>query len=271
MTARSKRRLDVAVVEAGLAESRERARRLILAGAVRVDGQRVTKPGQVVSADAAFELEAAPRYVSRGGEKLDAALRQWQPPVAGAVCLDLGSSTGGFTDCLLQHGARRVYAVDVGRGQLHWRLRNDPRVVLREGVNARYLTADEIGERVAFITADVSFISLQKVLPAAVALLAAPGWGVFLVKPQFEAGVADVVRGVVRDPAVHRRVIEEARGFVRGELAASWDDVMPSPLLGPAGNREFLLAARWERVPERLMGAGGSAPVVHGVEERERG
>ena len=176
------------------------------------------------------------------------------------MCLDLGASTGGFTDCLLQHGARRVYAVDVGRGQIHWRLRNDPRVLLREGVNARYLTASQIGEPVDLITADLAFISLRKVLPAAIALLARPGWGIFLVKPQFEAGPGDVVRGVVRDRAVHRRVTEELLGFVRDGLGASWQELIDSPLLGPAGNREFLLAARWQRAADR--GGVGEADAV---------
>jgi len=239
----AKIRLDALLVERGLAESREKAQRLVGAGQVRVRGAVASKPGQQVPADSAIEVDAPPRFVSRGGEKLDHALNFFGLSPAGRVCLDVGASTGGFTDCLLQHGAARVFAVDVGRGQLHWRLRNDPRVVVLEKVNARYLSAEQIPEPVDFITVDVSFISLTKVLPAAIQLSRAGAAAVTLIKPQFEAGRDQVGRGgVVRDPAVRAGVVAAIREFGERSLKMKWAGVCESPLRGPAGNIEFLAA-----------------------------
>lgn len=233
-------RLDLLVVQRGLAESREKAQRLILAGKVRVDGAPATKPGHAPKPEAEITVVAPDRFVSRGGEKLEAAFAHWQLHVEGEVCLDVGASTGGFTDCLLQHGARRVYAVDVGHGQLHERLRADARVQAMEGVNARTLDAQTFPIRPTFATVDASFISLSLLLPAIRKALAPPGRMVTLIKPQFEAGRAEVQRGgVVRDPAVHRRVLDQVRRA--GEQAGfRWEGVIESPLRGPAGNMEFL-------------------------------
>jgi 23S rRNA (cytidine1920-2'-O)/16S rRNA (cytidine1409-2'-O)-methyltransferase len=243
-------RLDVLVAERGLADSRERAQRLIMAGQVEVAGHVVDKPSQRVDADIDCRVREPPRFVSRGGEKLAAALETFAVSVAGRVCLDAGSSTGGFTDCLLQHGATRVYAVDVGRGQLDWRLRQDARVVVMEGVNARNLTAAGPFEPPpSLAVADVAFISLTKVLPAIIDVMACEGHLVTLIKPQFEAGRADVGKGgVVRDAAVHARVVETIRSFGVGQLGLAWLGVCESPLRGPAGNVEFL--AYWRKTPQ---------------------
>ena len=229
-----KKRLDVVLVERGLAESRAQAQALVLAGLV----PGFDKPGQQVADDVALKVERPPRFVSRGGEKLAHALDVLAVDPAGRDCLDLGASTGGFTDCLLQRGAARVIALDVGYGQLHPRLRDDPRVTVLERVNARHL--DVLPFAPALITCDVSFISATRVLPPALAL-AAPGWqALVLVKPQFEAGRADAPKGVVRDPAVHRRVLHE---FC--DAAAGWDarvaGVVDSGHPGPKGNREFVV------------------------------
>ncbi|MCX7915181.1 MAG: TlyA family RNA methyltransferase, partial [Verrucomicrobiae bacterium] len=200
-------RLDVALVERGLAASREQAQRLIRAGFVRVDDQPARKPGQLVASDVNLSVTTAERYVSRGGYKLEAALRAFQVDCRGLVCADLGASTGGFTDCLLQHGATRVHAVDVGRGQLAWRLRQDARVVVHDECNARHLTVEQLGEAVDLVTVDVSFISLKKVLPAAHAILKPGGQVIALIKPQFEAGREEVSKGEggIRDVSVHQR------------------------------------------------------------------
>ncbi len=253
---RSKNRLDVLLVERGLAESRAQAQRLIRAGLVRVEGQVADKPGTRVATNVEITLQARPRFVSRGGEKLEAALVRFGLDVTGAVAADVGASTGGFTDCLLQHGARRVYAIDVGYGQLDWRLRNDPRVVVMERTNARYL--EDLPEPVDVVTADVSFISLGLILPMVVRWFTPPspppvgggrGGVVALIKPQFEAGRREVGKGgVVRDPEVHRRVLERVLGIAAG-LDLCLCGLMPSPLRGPAGNVEFL--AWWG------FGAGG--------------
>ena len=239
-------RLDQALVERGLCESREKAKRAVLAGQVRVNTRPARKPGDSVKPDDALTLDAGDRYVSRGGHKLEHALKHFQLDVAGRVALDLGASTGGFTDCLLQHGAAKVFAVDVGRGQLAWKLRRDPRVVVMEKTNARLLTAAQFPQ--PFTPADLavidcSFISLRKILPAAVPLLKPDGKIVALIKPQFEAGKAeaDKGRGVIRDAAIHERVQEELRKFVAGQSGLSWRNVVESPLLGPAGNKEFLV------------------------------
>ena len=235
-------RLDALMVERGLADSRSWAQRLIMAGEVRVDGQVSLKPGREVDRRVSLEVAAAPRFVSRGGEKLEAALAGFSLEVQGAVCADVGASTGGFTHCLLQHGAARVYAIDVGRGILHWSLRQDPRVVVLEGVNARYLKA--LPEQADLATVDASFISLLVVLPAIAGWLKPTAEVVALVKPQFEAGRQAVGKGgVVRDPAVHRRVLETVLAGLPPLGLHPWG-LMRSPLLGPKGNIEFLLWAR---------------------------
>lgn len=243
-----KTRLDQQMVDLELAESREKAQRLIRAGEVTVDGQVRDKPAFPVAVDAVIAVKAPERFVSRGGEKLEAAFERFALNVAGLVCLDVGASTGGFTDCLLQHGAARVYAVDVGRGQLHWRLRQDARVVVMEGVNARYLYPDALPEAPAFAVADVSFISLTLILPALARMVTGGSSIVTLIKPQFEAGREQVGRGgVVRDPAVHEEVIAHIRASGEAEAGLVWQRCIPSPLKGPAGNVEFLALWRKER------------------------
>lgn len=239
-------RLDQALVDRGLCESRERAKRAILAGQVRVNTQRAHKASDTVRPDDALALETSEKYASRGGHKLEHALNHFQVEVAGLIALDLGASTGGFTDCLLQHGAAKVFAVDVGRGQLAWKLRQDRRVVVMEKTNARHLTAAQFPQ--PFVPADLavidcSFISLRKILPAAVALLQANGNIVALIKPQFEAGKeeADRGHGVIHDPAVHERILDELHEFVAAQSGLKWRGVVESPLLGPAGNKEFLV------------------------------
>jgi 23S rRNA (cytidine1920-2'-O)/16S rRNA (cytidine1409-2'-O)-methyltransferase len=301
-------RLDQALVERGLCESRERAKRAILAGQVRINAQSAHKPSDSVKPGDQLTLDADEKYVSRGGHKLEHALRHFQLDVTGLMALDLGASTGGFTDCLLQHGAAKVFAVDVGRGQFAWKLRHDPRVVVMEKTNARHLKPEHFGgtqldtaaifspspppkeerggvrrpiiqakipspppspgfgatsqpsprsggERELatvpsgaqfrgfdLVTIDCSFISLRNILPAAIALLRPNGRIVALIKPQFEAGKAeaDKGRGVISDPAVHERVLNELREFVRAQPGLRWQGVVESPLLGPAGNKEFL-------------------------------
>ncbi len=234
-------RLDQLVTARGLTESREKARRLIMAGEVRVNGQVVDRPATQVADDAEIEIAARPPFVSRGGEKLAAALDRVALDVRGLVCADLGASTGGFTDCLLQAGAARVYAVDVGYGILDLRIREDPRVVVMEKTNARYL--DNLPEPIDLVTADVSFISLELVLAAALRFLRRDaGRIVALIKPQFEAGRGQVGQGgVVRDPAVHRAVLEKVLGWAAGQNLVLLG-LMASPLRGPAGNVEFLAA-----------------------------
>jgi 23S rRNA (cytidine1920-2'-O)/16S rRNA (cytidine1409-2'-O)-methyltransferase len=236
----SKPRLDVLLVERGLAESRSQAQRLVMAGEVRVDGQVVLKAATTVNPDADLEVVSRPRYVSRGGDKLEAALVAFDVKVSGRICADIGSSTGGFTDCLLQHGAKRVYAIDVGKGILDWKLRQDPRVVVMESTNARYL--DSLPEPVSLVTIDASFISLRTFFPVIKGWFAEGSGGVIaLIKPQFEAGRGQVRRGkgVVRDPLVHKEVLltvlraaQEYGYFAHG--------LVRSPLLGPKGNAEFL-------------------------------
>lgn len=238
-----KERLDILLVARGKVESRERARRLIMAGEVRVNGQVVDKPAQRVPADAELSVQAPPRYVSRGGEKLAAALAAFAVPVAGQVCADVGASHGGFTDCLLQSGAARVYAIDVGYGQLDYRLRIDGRVVVMERTNVRYLAALPEPVRVAVI--DVSFISLRLVLPVVRAWLSADGHVVPLIKPQFEAGKRDVGKGgVVRSAEVHRRVLIDVLEAARA-LGFAPCGVITSPLRGASGNVEFLAWLRY--------------------------
>jgi len=235
-------RLDTALVARGLAPSREKAKRLILAGAVRVDGRRAAKASDLVNDAAALDVEAPEKYVSRGGYKLEAALDAFKISCKNTVCVDIGASTGGFTDCLLQRGASRVHAVDVGKGQLAWKLREDRRVVVHDEINARNLAADDIGEPADIVTIDVSFISLTKVLPAAANLVRRGGHLIALIKPQFEAGSKLVKRGgVVRDPAVHERVKQDIETFATENLGLRVIGIIESPLLGPAGNKEFLI------------------------------
>jgi 23S rRNA (cytidine1920-2'-O)/16S rRNA (cytidine1409-2'-O)-methyltransferase len=242
-----KTRLDVLLVERGLAESRSMAQRLIMAGQVRVNGQVAVKTAAGVDPSDSIEVDRGPRYVSRGGEKLEAALEAFRPDVSGRVCADVGASTGGFTDCLLQHGAARVYAIDVGRGILDWKLRQDPRVAVMEETNARYV--ERLPEPVSLITIDASFISLKTLLPVVRGWLGAgegeaavEGDVIALIKPQFEAGRKVVAKGkgVVRDPAVHRQVIEEVIASAR-QAGYAPRGLIRSPLQGPKGNAEFLL------------------------------
>ncbi|HWB85022.1 MAG TPA: TlyA family RNA methyltransferase [Bryobacteraceae bacterium] len=236
-------RLDRLLVEHGLADSREKAQALIMAGEVLVNGQKAAKPGQAVDAGSALEVLARPPYVSRGGFKLAAALREFAIEVTGKTCLDVGASTGGFTDVLLQAGAARVHAVDVGSGQIDWKLRQDSRVVLHEGVNARNLRFEHIGELVDFIACDVSFISVTLILPAIVPLLRPAGQMVILIKPQFEVGKGQVGKGgIVREPELHQAACARIADAVRqcGFRIA----IMESPILGAEGNKEFLLYAQ---------------------------
>ena len=271
-------RLDQVLVERGLCDSREKARRLILAGQVRVNGHPARKPSDSVKPADEIAVDTPEKFVSRGGHKLEHALEHFHIEVTGLTAIDLGASTGGFTDCLLQHGAARVFAVDVGQGQLAWKLRQDPRVVVMEKTNARYLTgksfqADALKQNhpsptipgrgqtrpaaaldsnnaepasmeppADVIVVDCSFISLKKILPPAVPLLKPGGRIVALIKPQFEAGKAeaDKGRGVITDAAVHGRVLVELQQFVEAQAGLCWRGVVESPLLGPAGNKEFL-------------------------------
>jgi 23S rRNA (cytidine1920-2'-O)/16S rRNA (cytidine1409-2'-O)-methyltransferase len=242
----AKQRADQLLVEQGLAESRAKAQALILAGLVSCGERRVDKPGEQLAADAALALRGRDHpWVSRGGVKLACALDHFRIVVAGDVALDIGASTGGFTEVLLSRGAGRVYAVDVGHGQLAWKLRQDPRVVVRERLNARYLTSVDIPEPADIITCDASFIGLATVLPAPLALAAEKAQLVALVKPQFEAGPAQIGRGgVVRDPEIHREVCERVAVWVAAQPGWSVVGNVESPIPGPEGNREFLLYAR---------------------------
>ncbi len=241
-----KQRIDLLLVEKGLAESRNRAQRLVMAGEVRVDGEMVHKSSTRVSPDAQITVLARPKYVSRGGKKLEAALAAFEVRVKGRICADVGASTGGFTECLLQNDAARVYAIDVGYGVMHWKLRQDPRVVVMERTNARYV--DTLPEMVSLVTVDASFISLSLLLPAI------RGWlqgdqnqVVALIKPQFEAGrkAAAVHAGVIKDHAVHEQVLEKTLQDAL-ELGFSVSGLIPSPIRGPKGNIEFLVDLRLE-------------------------
>jgi 23S rRNA (cytidine1920-2'-O)/16S rRNA (cytidine1409-2'-O)-methyltransferase len=260
MSAPKKDRVDRLLVTRGLVPSRERAQALLLAGAVEVDGMRVSKAGQLVSADAALRIVDSPlRYVSRGGLKLEAAIDHFGIPVAGRVAVDVGASTGGFTDCLLQRGARRVFAVDVGYGQLALHLRNDPRIVVMERCNVRYLAPEALDETPDLATIDVSFISLRIVLPAVVGLMAGVDMEIVaLVKPQFEVGRKEVGKGgVVRAPALHERVLQEISSFGR-EMGLEVSAPFLSPIRGPKGNQEFFL---------HLTGAGRALQGTPGPHE----
>jgi 23S rRNA (cytidine1920-2'-O)/16S rRNA (cytidine1409-2'-O)-methyltransferase len=237
-------RIDKLLVDRGLAESRTKAQALVMAGVVLVDEQRVNKPSDTVGPDVEIRIKGGDdptsRYVGRGGLKLETALRQFEIDVQGLNCLDVGASTGGFTDCLLQHGAARVTAVDVGHNQIDWRLRTDARVEVREGVNARYLNPDDFPEKFDLAVMDVSFISATKILPAIVPLLKKPGRLITLIKPQFEVGRGEVGKGgIVRDRAKHGRVIEEVNSAAQ-RLGLRVVNVIESPIQGADGNVEFL-------------------------------
>jgi 23S rRNA (cytidine1920-2'-O)/16S rRNA (cytidine1409-2'-O)-methyltransferase len=239
-------RLDQALVERGLCESREKAKRAIMAGQARINEHFARKPSDGVEPEDQLTLTAPEKFVSRGGVKLEHALNHFHLDVSGRIAIDLGASTGGFTDCLLQRGAAKVYAVDVGQGQLAWKLRHDPRVIVMEKTNARGLTPASFPPpfvRPDLVVIDCSFISLRTILPPAVALLRPQGEIVALIKPQFEAGKAEADRGagVIRDPAIHERVLRALNQFVTSCGGLRWRSVIESPLLGPAGNREFLV------------------------------
>ena len=243
-----KTRADLLLVERGLAESREKAKVLILAGKVlyTLDGKnfhRLLKPSQTLPPTAELKVEENLPYVSRGGLKLEQALNLFDVDPSGLVCLDVGASTGGFTDCLLQRGAKRVYAVDVGKGLLHPKLREDQRVVVLEGINARYLTPSYFPEKMDLITVDVSFISLKKVLPALKDLLKDNGLIIALIKPQFELSPREVKKGVVRDPKLHFKVVNEIWEFAKN-LGFEPLGVVESPILGAKGNKEFLICLK---------------------------
>ena len=242
-----KTRLDLLLVERGLVESRSLAQRLVMAGQVRVNGQVMLKPASTVPQDAHLDVDIGPAYVSRGGEKLAAALHTFGLLVDGKICADAGASTGGFTDCLLQHGASKVYAIDVGYGILHWKLRQDQRVIVMERTNARHL--EQLPEPVSLITVDASFISLKVLLPVLKNWLPDSGGELIaLIKPQFEAGKAAVARGegVIRDPALHRQILKDVLEFCEQE-GFTVKGLIRSPLLGPKGNIEFLT---WLRYPK---------------------
>jgi 23S rRNA (cytidine1920-2'-O)/16S rRNA (cytidine1409-2'-O)-methyltransferase len=237
-----KTRLDQLLVERGLATSREKAHALILAGQVTVAGQKRHKPGHSVASDASIEVREQMPYVSRGGYKLAGALDAFHVDVTGHVCLDVGASTGGFTDCLLQRGAARVWAIDAGHGQLDWKLRNDPRVVVREGVNARYLNAEDYPGRFDLAVCDASFISATMLIPAIAPLLKPSGEMIILVKPQFEAGRGQVGKGgIVKKPELHQAACDRVRRAV--ETLGFHTQIVESPIRGAEGNREFLLYA----------------------------
>ena len=239
----TKRRLDILLTEKGLSDSRSKAQALIMAGKVCVDGRLVTKVGMPVSVEASLTIESELPYVSRGGLKLVAALDSFKINPSGAICADVGASTGGFTDVLLQYGAGRVYAIDVGYGQLAWKLRQDKRVIVMERTNARYL--EELPEPVNLVVIDTSFISLKLIFPAVVKWLTSSAQVIALVKPQFEAGKAQVGKGgVVRDANVHRQVLESVITYAN-QCELSPLGLVPSPITGPAGNYEFLLYLGW--------------------------
>ncbi len=237
-----KERLDVLLVQRNLAQSREKAKALIMAGIVYVNGQKEDKAGTMFDCAAPIEVRGSTlRYVSRGGLKLEKAVARFGVALAGTVCMDVGASTGGFTDCMLQNGAVKVYSVDVGHGQLDWKLRNDPRVICMEKTNIRYVTPEDMGESIAFASIDVSFISLTKVLGPVKALLTEEGQVVCLIKPQFEAGREKVgKKGVVRDQSVHREVIEMVISYARS-IGFQVLNLEFSPIKGPEGNIEYLL------------------------------
>lgn len=236
-----KDRLDALLFNRGLCDSREQGKRLVLAGEVKVDGRLVDKPAERFGEDAVVEIKEKPRFVGRGGLKLEGALEHFGIDVTGWTCLDVGASTGGFTDCLLQRGAAKVHAIDVGTNQLVWKLRNDPRVVSREKFNARNLLESDLGEKVSLAVMDLSFISLTKVLPAVFGVLDGGGTVVCLIKPQFELQREDVGSGgIVREESLRERAVEKIRRFVTEEHSRVWSGVIPAQIAGMDGNQEFL-------------------------------
>ena len=265
-----KKRLDVLLVERGLQESRQRAQAAIMSGEVFVAGQRVDKPGTAVAEDAEIEVRGGLAYVSRGGLKLEKAMAAFPIDLSGAVCADIGASTGGFTDCMLQNGAEKVYAVDVGYGQLAWKLRSDPRVVCLERTNARYLTREQIPDVLDFASIDVSFISLKLIFPALYELLRQGGHIACLIKPQFEAGREKVgKKGVVRDPAVHLEVLEHFLDHAR-EKHFTVLGITYSPIRGPEGNIEYLGYLEKSEAAEQIPDLKALVDESHQV-LRERG
>jgi 23S rRNA (cytidine1920-2'-O)/16S rRNA (cytidine1409-2'-O)-methyltransferase len=248
-------RLDVVLVEQGLFGSREQAQRAVMAGEVKLGDRVLTKSSILVAPDDPLSVAAPPKYVGRGGFKLEGALDHFQVEPAGATALDIGASTGGFTDCLLQRGATKVYAIDVGHGQLAWKIRNDPRVTTREHLNARHLTRADIPEPIDICVIDVSFISLTLILPSAFALLTPTGMLVALIKPQFELEPQDVGRGgIVRDPALHAKAQQKIEAFV-AENGHEVVGVVPSPITGTEGNHEFFVCARKRSVRSPTRGS----------------
>ncbi|MDP8263435.1 MAG: TlyA family RNA methyltransferase [Candidatus Ancaeobacter aquaticus] len=235
-----KKRLDQALHERGLVESREKAKRLVIAGKVKVNDCVVDKPSYIISEDDVFAVKESEPFVSRGGFKLQKAVEKFSLSVHDKIALDVGASTGGFTDCLLKNGALKVYSVDVGRGQLAWVLRNDERVIVRENINARYLSEKDVPDKVDIATIDVSFISLKKILPSVKKFLKTNAIVIALIKPQFEADRADAKKGVVKDPAVHKKVNDSIIAFAQ-DIGFDFQGLTVSPITGPAGNIEFLL------------------------------
>ena len=256
----NKVRLDLLLVERGLAESRAKAQALIMAGQVRIADQVALKPATTVETNATLTVDSGPRYVSRGGEKLDAALDKFDIDVSGLVCVDVGASTGGFTDCMLQRGAEKVYAIDVGKGILHWKLRNYKRVVVMEKTNARYV--ESLPEPIDFVTVDASFISLRVLLPVVKGWMGENTEVISLIKPQFEAGKKDVSRGdgVIRNPEIHKQVLKDVLSFAQQE-GFRIRGLIKSPLLGPKGNAEFLV---WL---DQVTDEGGSEDINHMIEQ----
>ena len=237
----AKERVDALLVTRGLCDSREQAKRLILAGEVSTGTVVVAKPSTKLSLDADLSIKEKPKYVGRGGLKIEGALDTFDINPMGLTCLDVGASTGGFTDCLLQRGATKVHAVDVGTNQLVWKLRNDPRVIVKEKFNARHMTPDDIGEPIDLAVTDVSFISLTKILPPMFATLKVDGQIVCLIKPQFELDREDISKGgIVKDAALHQRAVDKIKKFVTEELNHQWIECIDSPIKGTEGNKEFL-------------------------------
>lgn len=241
----AKQRVDALLVSRGLCDSREQAKRLIMAGEVMTGTERVAKPSTKLSEDSDLSVRKRPKYVGRGGFKIEGALQEFGIDPTGWVCADLGASTGGFTDCLLQQGAARVHAIDVGTNQLVWKLRSDKRVISKERFNARNLTVEDIGEKVKLVVMDLSFISLTKVLPAAFSILEEGGFIIPLIKPQFELSREEVGKGgIVREQELHEKAVDKIKSFITGELSREWRGVITSPITGTDGNVEFLAQMR---------------------------
>jgi len=241
MKSLAKKRLDLLLVENDFFDSREKARRAVMAGKVRLgNGQRLEKPGALLPVDSKLKVVEGERYVSRGGLKLEGALKTFDIDPKGAICLDVGASTGGFTDCLLQHGAAKVYAIDVGTGQMAWKLRNDHRVVVREKINARFLQPNDFPDEIQIATLDLAFISLTLVLPPVLRLMQRGGQLLPLIKPQFELQRCDVGKGgIVREPELHRKAVDRIRAFALNSLDVKWAGETESSIRGTDGNREF--------------------------------